>query len=29
LAYNVTVSITGFEPVRLGSNPSMPTNNGI
>lgn len=25
LGYNVTVSITGFEPVRLGSNPSIPT----
>ena len=24
--YNVTVSITGFEPVRLGSNPSRVTN---
>jgi hypothetical protein len=26
MGHDVTVSITGFEPVRLGSNPSDPTN---
>jgi hypothetical protein len=25
MGYDVTVSITGFEPVRLGSNPGSPT----